>query len=124
MPPPPSPGAGQAMDHIELKTTRRGTQHAVQISLEGADGKRVSRELLVDTGADFVVLPASLLSALGIGADRAFRGSDVVVDAVILFVLPFAIPAPHSPRALARASAKIRRKRTFMVSTRWLLVKP
>lgn len=68
-PPPPSPVAGQAMDHIELKTTRRGTQHAVQISLEGADGKRVSRELLVDTGADFVVLPASLLSALGIGAD-------------------------------------------------------
>ena len=59
------PGTG----HIELKTSRRGTQHAVQVSLEGEGGKRVSRELLVDTGADFLVLPSSLLGALGIPAD-------------------------------------------------------
>jgi clan AA aspartic protease (TIGR02281 family) len=70
-PPPPTTASGAPGNgHIELKTSRRGTQHAVQVSLEGEGGKRVSRELLVDTGADFVVLPASLLSALGIGADR------------------------------------------------------
>ena len=69
-PPTPTPAAGaNASGHIELKTTRRGTQHAVQISLEGAGGKRVTRELLVDTGADFVVLPASLLSMLGIDGE-------------------------------------------------------
>lgn len=70
--PPPAPtpaGGASASGHIELKTTRRGTQHAVQISLEGAGGKRVTRELLVDTGADFVVLPASLLSMLGIDGE-------------------------------------------------------
>ena len=69
-PAPPVPAGGSAgSDHIELKTARRGTQHAVQVSLEGEGGKRVSRELLVDTGADFVVLPASLLGALGIPGD-------------------------------------------------------
>ena len=62
-------GGAPASGHIELKTTRRGTQHAVQISLEGAGGKRVSRELLVDTGADFVVLPDSLLAMLGIDGE-------------------------------------------------------
>ncbi|NCA90229.1 MAG: hypothetical protein EOM92_15370 [Gammaproteobacteria bacterium] len=70
--PPPTPtpaGGAPASGHIELKTTRRGTQHAVQISLEGAGGKRMTRELLVDTGADFVVLPASLLSQLGIDGE-------------------------------------------------------
>lgn len=70
---PPSPpvtaGGATGSGHIELKTSRRGTQHAVQVSLEGEGGKRVARELLVDTGADFVVLPASLLGALGIPTD-------------------------------------------------------
>ena len=63
---PPSPGASAGGGHIELKTRRSGTQHLVQVSLEGEGGKRLSRELLVDTGADFVVLPASLVKALGI----------------------------------------------------------
>lgn len=70
---PPSPpvtaGGATGTGHIELKTSRRGTQHGVQVSLEGEGGKRVSRELLVDTGADFLVLPSSLLGALGIPAD-------------------------------------------------------
>ncbi len=64
----PSPGASPPISHIELKTTRRGTQHAIQVSLEGEGGKKVTRELVLDTGADFVVLPSSLLSALGIPA--------------------------------------------------------
>lgn len=67
--PPVTAGGATGTGHIELKTSRRGTQHAVQVSLEGEGGKRVSRELLVDTGADFLVLPASLLGTLGIPAD-------------------------------------------------------
>lgn len=64
--PPVAAGGNPGTGHIELKTSRRGNQHAVQVSLEGEGGKRVSRELLVDTGADYVVLPASLLGALGL----------------------------------------------------------
>jgi clan AA aspartic protease (TIGR02281 family) len=54
---------------IVLGTERRGTQHAVEVSLEGPGGKRMSRSLLIDTGADFVVLPTSLVSDLGMPAD-------------------------------------------------------
>ena len=48
---------------IELPTIRSGSQHSVRVSLEGTDGRRVERMLLVDTGADTVVLPASMIGA-------------------------------------------------------------
>jgi clan AA aspartic protease (TIGR02281 family) len=51
---------------IILDTTRRGSQHIVGIGLEGRGGNRVQESLLVDTGADRVVLPASLIARLGI----------------------------------------------------------
>jgi clan AA aspartic protease (TIGR02281 family) len=57
-PPPDAP--------IELKTIRDGSQHSVRVSLEGAEGRRLPRVLLIDTGADTVVLPASLIAGLGI----------------------------------------------------------
>jgi clan AA aspartic protease (TIGR02281 family) len=53
-----------------LKTERRGTQHSVGTSLEGAGGKRIGRTLLIDTGADYVVLPESLKSQLGVAEDK------------------------------------------------------
>jgi len=52
--------------NIVVHTIRQGTAHAVQASLEGENGQRISRTLVVDTGADFVVLPASLLPQLGL----------------------------------------------------------
>jgi clan AA aspartic protease (TIGR02281 family) len=55
---------------IVLGTERRGTQHAVKVSLEGPGGRRMSRSLLIDTGADFVVLPTSLVSDLRMSADE------------------------------------------------------
>lgn len=61
---------------IAIKTQRRGSQHMVQVSLEGNGGKRMSRSLLIDTGADFVVLPASLISRLGI-APNGLRARDM-----------------------------------------------
>lgn len=51
---------------IVLATQRKGEQHLVQVALEGAEGAKVDQQLLVDTGADHVVLPASMLSALKI----------------------------------------------------------
>jgi clan AA aspartic protease (TIGR02281 family) len=67
--PPPelsgSPGAAEGED-IVVQTKRRGTQHVVQVSLEGENGAKVVRELHLDTGADYLVLPQSLISKLGI----------------------------------------------------------
>ena len=51
---------------IQIETQRRGAQHAVEVFLEGIGGKRVPRTLLIDTGADAVVLPDSLRALLGI----------------------------------------------------------
>lgn len=51
---------------IVLPTQRQGTSHAVTLGLEGVNGRRVQRVLLIDTGADHVVLPASLITPLGI----------------------------------------------------------
>jgi clan AA aspartic protease (TIGR02281 family) len=57
-----APGEGG----IVLPTQRDGSQHSVTASLEGAGGKRLDRVLLVDTGADYVVLPSTMLGPLGL----------------------------------------------------------
>jgi clan AA aspartic protease (TIGR02281 family) len=62
----PDDGEGQPGDSIVLPTQRQGTSHAVSLSLEGPNGQRVQRVLLIDTGSDHVVLPASLIGPLGI----------------------------------------------------------
>jgi clan AA aspartic protease (TIGR02281 family) len=83
-PPPPaasdaSPSPGTAAEQVDptaegaeivVATEQDGSQHTVKASLEGAGGQRVDRTLLVDTGADFVVLPASLVGALGLDPNR------------------------------------------------------
>lgn len=60
---------------IVVETQRKGTSHALMLSLEGDNGKRVQRPLLLDTGADYVVLPASLIAPLGISPQRLRRQS-------------------------------------------------
>lgn len=72
----PAPGSDDANGDIELETIRSGNQHSVLVILEGSDGRRVERVLLVDTGADSVVLPASMIAALGID-DDSLGTSDV-----------------------------------------------
>lgn len=71
--PPPSGDAvdageaeGDSEGEIVLETFRRGTQHSVQASIEGKGGRRVTRRLMVDTGADYVVLPSSLVWRLAL----------------------------------------------------------
>ncbi len=84
IPPPPPPDAAGAEEHaaedpdgdIVVATERRGTSHAVGVGLEGAGGKRVEQSLTVDTGADFVVLPASMLGSLGI-PDQGLESREV-----------------------------------------------
>lgn len=71
----PADGSGP----IELTTIRSGNQHSVEVSLEGPGGQRVERLLLVDTGADSVVLPASMIAALGL--DQAALGEREVQTA-------------------------------------------
>lgn len=61
---------GDAGGEIVLETQRQGNSHAVILSIEGQRGKRVQRVLLLDTGADYVVLPASLIAQLGIAPNK------------------------------------------------------
>jgi aspartyl protease family protein len=77
VPPPPvaaTPGAAPAdgeesAGETVLETQRVGASHAVTLTLEGANGRRVQRLLLVDTGADYVVLPSSLIGQLGLAPE-------------------------------------------------------
>jgi clan AA aspartic protease (TIGR02281 family) len=62
---PSKPRADEGED-IRVQTQRRGTQHVVRVSLGGKGGSKVERELHVDTGADYLVLPQSLMSQLGV----------------------------------------------------------
>jgi clan AA aspartic protease (TIGR02281 family) len=55
---------------VELATVRNGSQHSVAVALEGPNGERVERLMLIDTGADTVVLPKSLIAELGIDERR------------------------------------------------------
>jgi aspartyl protease family protein len=64
--------AGPAAE-IVVETQRQGTSHALMLGLEGDGGKRVDRSLLLDTGADYVVLPVSLLGPLGIPSSALRR---------------------------------------------------
>jgi len=62
--------AGKEPGEIVLETVRNGSQHTVKISLEGKDGKRFEQSLLIDTGADQVVLPTSPAAKLGLVPDE------------------------------------------------------
>lgn len=59
-PAPPAP------DRIVVNTRRLGSHHTLTVTLVGADGSAVNRQLIVDTGSTFVVLPRSLIDPLGI----------------------------------------------------------
>jgi aspartyl protease family protein len=71
---PPPPAAAQQPDkggaaEIVLETQRIGASHAVTLTLEGEKGRRLQRVLLVDTGADYMVLPSSLIGPLGLSPE-------------------------------------------------------
>lgn len=51
---------------IILPTQRQGASHVVTLGLEGPRGQRVEESMLIDTGADRIVLPMSMLANLGL----------------------------------------------------------
>jgi clan AA aspartic protease (TIGR02281 family) len=68
-PAPEGEGADASTEgEIVLDSQRRGSSHAVTLTLEGSGGRRMQRMLLLDTGADYVVLPTSLIAPLAISA--------------------------------------------------------
>lgn len=68
----PETGADQGEDQgdIVIATQRQGASHSVSVNLEGANQQRVPQEMLIDTGAEQVVLPASLIQPLGMAPDK------------------------------------------------------
>ena len=52
-----------------VTTTRYGTHHQVEATITGPGGETIEVPLLVDTGATTLVLPESMIEALGISAD-------------------------------------------------------
>lgn len=68
--PPTATESAGAVSEIVLDTVRRGTQHAVKATLESDGGARVEQLLVIDTGADSVVLPASLIGRLGLSPGK------------------------------------------------------
>lgn len=55
---------------IILDTLRKGHQHYINASLQGLNNHWLSVQLLVDTGADRIVVPKSLISPLGFDPDQ------------------------------------------------------
>lgn len=72
---------------IMLPTQRQGRSHTVNVVLEGAQGQQVQQVMLIDTGADRVVLPRSLIAALGIPSanlsNQPVQTANGTVDAAI-----------------------------------------
>ena len=67
---PPAAAPGGGAGEIVLDTQRVGSSHTVILTLEGEGGRRIQRTLLVDTGADYLVLPSSLITQLGLAPER------------------------------------------------------
>ncbi|WP_245537283.1 retropepsin-like aspartic protease family protein [Thiocystis violascens] len=60
--------SGAPPGEIVLSTQRKGDSHLLTLILEGPNNRRIEQVLLIDTGADQVVLPASLVVSLGLEA--------------------------------------------------------
>lgn len=66
-----SPASG---DEIVLATQRRGVSHLVTLGLEGTSGGApIQESMLIDTGADRVVLPVSRIASLGLTPDALLQ---------------------------------------------------
>lgn len=74
--PDADPDAEANAEEIVLPTQRKGASHLLTLTLEGANARRMQQSLLIDTGADRVVLPASLIAPLGLDVN-ALRDQQV-----------------------------------------------
>lgn len=71
---------------IVLETTRRGNHHVVEATIGGYGSERLNVSLLVDTGADYVVLPESIMDELNLEREtyelRSIQTANGKVDAL------------------------------------------
>ncbi len=71
---------------IVLETTRRGNHHVVEATIGGYGSERLNVSLLVDTGADYVVLPESMMDELNLDREtyelRTIQTANGKVDAL------------------------------------------
>ena len=71
---------------IVLETTRRGNHHVVEATIGGYGSERLNVSLLVDTGADYVVLPDSIMDELNLDRElyesRSIQTANGKVDAL------------------------------------------
>lgn len=70
-------------DRAYVQTTRVGGHHQISAELTGPNGERVPVVLMVDTGASMIVLPESMMSALGfdpssLGTGTSQTASDTI----------------------------------------------
>ncbi|WP_295398768.1 retropepsin-like aspartic protease [uncultured Thiocystis sp.] len=83
----PDPDSAESSDdeEIVLPTQRKGPSHLLTLTLEGPNEQQVKQILLIDTGADQVVLPASLVASLGLDVstlrDQQVQTANGSVDA-------------------------------------------
>lgn len=54
-----------------LPTRKVGNNHTIEAQITGANGKQIDVSLLIDTGADYLVLPLSLMETFEIDPDLA-----------------------------------------------------
>ncbi|QIK37246.1 clan AA aspartic protease [Caldichromatium japonicum] len=89
--PPPATSNGSkpaSSDIIVLVTQRQGSSHLVTLGLEGlGSSPPIQETMLLDTGAERVVLPASLISGLGLTPEtltaQTVQTANGLVDALI-----------------------------------------
>jgi clan AA aspartic protease (TIGR02281 family) len=56
---------------VTLHTQRKGKNHAIEALVTGANGRQVEVLLMIDTGADYLVLPKSLMETFGVDPDSS-----------------------------------------------------
>lgn len=70
-----------------LHTKRHGKNHLIQATISGVNGTIREVSLIVDTGADYIVLPKSLMEPLGFDQDSTtvsrLQTANGVIDALI-----------------------------------------
>jgi aspartyl protease family protein len=72
-------------DETVLDTKKKGKSHIIEVTIIGNNGMRRNLSLIVDTGSEYIVLPQSMISELGLEEkllrERKLQTANGVVDA-------------------------------------------
>ncbi|MGH8498926.1 MAG: retropepsin-like aspartic protease family protein [Methylococcales bacterium] len=56
---------------ITVHTRKKGKNHSIEGRITGMNGKQVEASLIIDTGADYLVLPQSMMETFGVDPDSS-----------------------------------------------------